>query len=224
MAVITVSRQQGSGGMDIALRVSELLGYRCFDKRLMAEVMAREGFTDQTFIDYHEDEYRLRGFVDRLLGYRRPKTIADVGFWDANPEAMKETAVAVLDEHQAVWLVRRAIEVAHQRGDVVIVGRGGQAILRDKPDVLHVRIEAPLELRTQRIAERNNLSVREAQQYAVGRDKASAEYLERFYGVNWSDPLLYHLVINTGKWSPEAAAQCIVAALKCMEQVEAAPA
>ena len=224
MAVITVSRQQGSGGMDIALRVSELLGYRCFDKRLMAEVMAREGFTDQTFIDYREDEYRLRGFVDRLLGYRRPKTIADVGFWDANPEAMKETAVAVLDEHQAVWLVRRAIEVAHQRGDVVIVGRGGQAILRDKPDVLHVRIEAPLELRTQRIAERNNLSVREAQQYAVGRDKASAEYLERFYGVNWSDPLLYHLVINTGKWSPEAAAQCIVAALKCMEQVEVAPA
>lgn len=224
MAVITVSRQQGSGGMDIALRVSELLGYRCFDKRLMAEVMTREGFTDQTFIDYREDEYRLRGFVDRILGYRRPKTIADIGFWDANPEAMKETAVAVLDEHQAVWLVRRAIEVAHQRGDVVIVGRGGQAILRDKPDVLHVRIEAPLEARTRRIAERNNLSVREAQQYVVERDKASAEYLERFYGVNWSDPLLYHLVINTGKWSPEAAAQCIVAALRCMEKVEAAPA
>lgn len=224
MAVITVSRQQGSGGMDIALRVSDLLGYRCFDKRLMAEVMAREGFTDQTFIDYREDEYRLRGFVDRVLGYRRPKTIADVGFWAENPEAMKDTPVAVLDEHQAVWLVRRAIEVAYQEGNVVIVGRGGQAVLRDKPGVLHVRIEAPLAARVQRIAERNNLSVREAQQYVAGRDKASAEYLERFYGVNWADPLLYHLVINTGKWSSEAAAQCIVAALGCLEKVDAASA
>ncbi len=125
MAVITISRQLGSGGLDIAMRVSELLGYRYFDKRLLTEVMAQEGFTNQTVIDYREDEYRLRGFVDRILGYRRPKTIADLGFWDDNPEAMKATSVAVLDEHLAVWLVRRAIEVAHQQGNVVIVGRGG---------------------------------------------------------------------------------------------------
>lgn len=216
MAIITVSRQQGSGGLDVALRVSELLGYRCFDKRLMAEVMTHEGFTDQTIVDYHEDEYRLRGFVDRVLGYRRPETIADVGFWDDNPDAMKATSVAVLDEHQAVWLVRRAVEVAYQQGDAVIVGRGGQAILRDKPDVLHVRLEAPLDLRIQRIAERNQLNAKDTRQYVLGRDKASAEYLERFYGVRWADPLLYHLVINTGKWSPEAAAQCIVAALGCL--------
>ncbi len=224
MAVITVSRQQGSGGLDVAVRVSEILGYRCFDKRLMTEVMAQEGFTDQTVVDYREDEYRLRGFVDRVLGYRRPETIADVGFWDDNPAAMKTTSVAVLDEHQAVWLVRRAIEVAYQQGDVVIVGRGGQAILRAKPGVLHVRLEAPLDARVQRLAERNKISAKEARQYVLGRDKASAEYLERFYGVNWSDPLLYHLVINTGKWEPDAAAQCIVAALGCLEKAQAVPA
>ncbi len=219
MAVITISRQLGSGGLDIAMRVSELLGYRYFDKRLLTEVMAQEGFTNQTVIDYREDEYRLRGFVDRILGYRRPKTIADLGFWDDNPEAMKATSVAVLDEHLAVWLVRRAIEVAHQQGNVVIVGRGGQAILRDKPDVLHVRIEAPLDLRVQRLVERSNVSAREAQHHIQTRDRASAEYLERFYGVNWADSSLYHLIINTGKWSPEAAAQCIVAAVGFLGRV-----
>jgi len=224
MAVITVSRQQGSGGLAIALQVSEILGYRCFDKRLMTDVMTREGFTEQTVIDYREDEYRLRGFVDRILGYRRPETIADVGFWDDNPDAMKATSVAVLDEHQAVWLVRRAIEMAYQEGNVVIVGRGGQAILHDKPGVLHVRIEAPIEARIQRLVERNQVDAKKARQYIQGRDKASAEYLERFYGVNWSDPLLYHLVINTGKWGEAAAAQCIVAALGCLEKIEAAPA
>ncbi len=217
MAVITVSRQLGSGGLDIAMRVSELLGYRYFDKRLLTEVMAQEGFTHQTIVDYREDEYRLRGFVDRILGHRRPKTIADFGFWDDNPEAMRATSVAVLDEHLAVWLVRRAIEVAYQQGNVVIVGRGGQVVLRDKPGVLHVRIEAPFDMRVQRMVERSKVSVKEAQQQIQTRDKASAEYLERFYGVNWADSSLYHLVINTGKWSTEAAAQCIVAALGCLK-------
>lgn len=218
MAVITVSRQLGSGGLDIALRVSDLLGYRYFDKRLMAEAMAQEGFTEQSFVDYREDEYRLRGFIDRVLGYRRPKTIADFGFWDEQPELIKKPAIAWLDEYMAVWLVRRAIETAYQQGNAVIVGRGGQVILKDKPGVLHVRIEAPLELRIQRIAERNKLSAKEAQRHITERDKASAEYLERFYGVNWADPTLYHLVINTGKWTMEAAAQCIVNALGCLEQ------
>ena len=193
------------------------LGYRYFDKRMMAEAMAREGFTDETIVDYREDEYRLRGFVDRLLGYRRPQTIADVGFWDKNPDAMKKTSSAVLDEHMAVWLVRAAIETVYAQGNVVIVGRGGQAILHDKPGVFHVRIEAPLEFRVKWVAEHQHLGLKEAQQYITERDKASAEYLERFYGMNWSDPALYHVVINASKWDPERAAQCIVSALGCIE-------
>ena len=224
MGVITISRRQGSGGSEIAARVADILGYRYFDKRMMAEAMAREGFTDETIVDYREDEYRLRGFVDRLLGYRRPKTIADVGFWDKNPDAMKQTSSAVLDEHMAVWLVRSAVESVYQRGDVVIVGRGGQAILRDKPGVFHVRIEAPLEARVKWVAEHQHLGLKEAQQYVVERDKASAEYLQRFYGVNWSDPALYHVVINASKWDPERAAQCIVSALGCIEQAPPTPA
>jgi len=221
MGVITISRQQGSGGSEIAARVSEILGYRYFDKRMLAEAMAQEGFTDQNVVDYREDEYKLESFVDRLLGYRRPKTIADAGFWERNPDAVKTPAVAVLDEHMAVWLVRMAIEDAYKRGDVVIVGRGGQAILGDKPGVLHVRIQAPLDLRIQRIAGREHVGPKEARQFIVDRDRASAEYLQRFYGIDWADPTLYHLMINTGKWDQEAAAQCIVSALRCMESAQA---
>ena len=224
MGVITISRQQGSGGSEIAARVADILGYRYFDKRMMAEAMAREGFTDETIVDYREDEYRLRGFVDRLLGYRRPQTIADVGFWDKDPDAMKKTSSAVLDEHMAVWLVRAAIEAVYAQGNVVIVGRGGQAILHDKPGVFHVRIEAPLEFRVKWITEHQHLGLKEAQQYITERDKASAEYLQRFYGMNWSDPALYHVVINASKWDPDRAAQCIVSALGCIEPAPPTPA
>ncbi len=224
MGVITVSRQQGSGGVDIVARVGEILGYRYFDKRLMSEAMAREGFTNESIIDYREDEYKLRGLVDRVLGYRRPSTIANVGFWDKDPDAMKTPAVAVLDEHMSVWLVRESVQRAYEAGDVVIVGRGGQAILRDKPGVLHVRLEAPLDVRVQRLAERNHLSAKEARQFVLDRDKASAEYLQRFYGIDWSEPTLYHLILNTGMWQLEAAAQCIVSALGCLLKAQAVPA
>ena len=224
MGVITVSRQQGSGGAEIAARAAEILGYRYFDKRLMAEAMAQEKLTQESLIDYREDEYKLSGFMDRLLGYRRPASGADAGFWDKNADIMKSPAVAVLDEHLAVWLVRAAIENAYRQGNVVIVGRGGQAILSDKPGVLHVRIQAPLDIRAQRVAEHGQLGFKEARQRVLERDKASAEYLQRFYGVDWSDPGLYHLVLNTGKWEAEEAAQCIVSALACQPPAQAASA
>ncbi|MBM4457818.1 MAG: cytidylate kinase-like family protein [Chloroflexi bacterium] len=214
MGVITISRQQGSGGAGIAAQVCELLGYRYFDKRLMAEAMAQENLTEETIIDYHEDEYRLRGFLDRLLGYRRPSTIQDIGFWDKNPDLVKMPAVAVLDEHLAVWVIRAAIKRAYAQGDVVIVGRAGQVVLANEPGVLHVRVEAPLEARIQRVVERGILDPKQARQFVLERDKASAEYLQRFYGVDWSDPLLYHLVINTGKWSIASAARCIASAVE----------
>ena len=224
MGVVTISRQQGSGGVEIAAKVCEILQYRYFDKRLMMEAMAQEGFTDETVIDYREDEYKLDGFLDRLLGYRRPKTIADAGFWDKDPDIMKTPTQAMLDEHTAMWLVRTAIQRAYTRGNIVIVGRGGQVILGDKPGVLHVRIEAPLEARIQRVVARTQLGAKETRQYVIERDKASAEYLERFYGVNWAEPALYHLVLNTAKWEIEPAAQCIVAALGCLEGTAAVPA
>jgi cytidylate kinase len=218
MGVITVSRQQGSGGAEIVARVCEILEYRYFDKRLMSEAMAAEGLTSESLIDYREDDYKVRSFIDHLLGYRRPKSIADVGFWDNNPDAMKVSPVAVLDEHVAIWLVREAIQKAYDKGDVVIAGRGGQAILSEKPGVLHVRIEAPLDQRIQRVVERGQVPAKQARQFVLDRDKASAEYLQRFYGVDWSDPMLYHLVLNTGKWGVESAAQCIVGALACLEK------
>ena len=78
---------------------------------------------------------------------------------------MKKTSSAVLDEHMAVWLVRAAIETVYAQGNVVIVGRGGQAILHDKPGVFHVRIEAPLEFRVKWVTEHQHLGLKEAQQY-----------------------------------------------------------
>jgi cytidylate kinase len=126
--------------------------------------------------------------------------------------------VVQLDEHRAIELVQNAIRYVAAQGNVVIMGRGAQVILKDRPGVLHVRIEAPWEDRVQRVKARFDLrgegARTEAQNFIARRDEASADYVRRFYDVSVDDASLYHLVVNTGKLPFDAAADLIVAAAK----------
>ena len=212
MAVITFSRQYGSGGNEIAVRVSEQLEYRFFDKELIAQVASEEGILHGEKVDISEDNYKMRGFFDRLFNW--PRMVAQVGTRVEDKTGAVAEEIRILNEVESINLVRSAIEAVYERGDVVIVGRGGQAILKDKPGVLHVRIEAPLEARVERLHERENYSLGGAQDAAIKRDRAAADYLKRFYDIDWSDPLLYDLVINTGKLNTDAAVQLILEAVK----------
>jgi len=223
MAVITISRQYGSGGDQIAARVCEMLGYRYFDKRLMAQVAAEVGLSPTEVVDFSEENYQVRSFLERLMGWRRgSRVVAQVATWTEAPSGARSREVAALDETHGIALVQSAIEAAYKHDNVVIVGRGGQAFLKKLPGVLHVRIEAPLEARYQRIQERENVSLTEAREAALKYDRAAADYLERFYHINWADSLLYDLVINTGRLGIEAAAHLIVNAVGYLPQPEAA--
>ena len=68
MAVITISRQYGSEGDEIAANVCQVLGYRSFDKQLMAKVATEVGLTEGEVVDFTEDQHKVRGFLDRLWG------------------------------------------------------------------------------------------------------------------------------------------------------------
>jgi cytidylate kinase len=215
MAVITVSRQFGSGGDEIAARVCEILGYGYFDKKLMARVANEVGLSEGEIVDLSEDDYRVRSFMDRLLR-RSPSGSAQVRSWREDTSGVRMPDVKALDEDQAVALVRASVEAAYRQGDIVIVGRGGQAVLQDKPGALHVRIEAPFEVRAQRVAEQERIVPSAAQDLVTDRDKATAGYLRRFHDIDWDDPRLYHLMVNTAKWDVEAAARIIANAAGCL--------
>ncbi len=219
MTVITVSRAFGSGGRKIAVRVCELIDYSFFDKRLITQVAADVGLAEEHILDFPEHAYIVKTFRERLTGL--------VGGAREQAVSLKPTLSwggleARMDEDWCVELVNDAIRAAYRQGDVIIVGRGGQAVLRDQPGVLHVRIEAPLDTRQERLQEFEGMSAREARRTIEQHDRASARYLERSFKVRWDDPLLYHLVINTGQWAPEAAAQIIVAAVRQMEAASVA--
>jgi len=227
MAVITISRQFGSGGDEIAEIISKKTGYRVFDKQLLAIAAHEAGLSSQEIIDYSEDQYKAQNFLDRLFG--RSRTVAQMSTWVEVKDGVRTTEQLSLSEEQALGFVRKAVAAAYKMGDMVIVGRGGQAILHDRPDVLHVRVEAPLEERIMRVRSDPEIARRGfgdavearriAQDLIEKSDIASADYLKRFYNVNWSDSNLYHLIINTGKLNVENAAGMIVDLIQKIEPV-----
>ncbi len=82
-------------------------------------------------------------------------------------------------------------------GNIVIVGRGGQIVLRGRPNVLHVRVVAPFETRVAWLQQQKPISAESARARLEASDRARARYLRRSYHVRWDDPTLYHLTINT---------------------------
>jgi cytidylate kinase len=189
-----------------------MLGYRYFDKELMAEVAHEVGLSPQEIVDFPEDEHRVNSFLGRVL--RRPQTVSQTRTWTEDKDGSRTMEVVQLDARQSISMVRSLIHAAVKLDDVVVVGRGGQAVLMGEPRTLHVRIQAPLDQRVRRVRQREGLTDEAAQALIAERDRAAADYLRTFYHVDWADPRLYHLVLNTGLWSIATTAQVIVDALK----------
>ena len=209
MAVITISRQSGSEGNEIARILCEKLGYRLFDKTMMIE-MARELGAESANAEENPGELnKARALVERILNPFQPAHDQqhthhkDISFKDGS----------TMTESQ----VRALVLAAYSHGNVVIVGRGSQVILSEKPDVLRVRVVAPLELRIQNWQKRENLSYQDASKRVSERDKAHIDFVKTFFDEDIREPSLYDLVINTAKFPPDAAADLIMEALQHIE-------
>ena len=222
MTVITISRQYGSGGDEIAESVCQMMNYRRFDQQMIVKAAVESGLSDQEIIDFSEDNYKVKNFFDRL--FKRSESPDKARFWKENANGLRTVEEINLTEEHLLMLVQKAVLSAYQSGNTVIVGRGGQMILRDFADVLHLRIEAPLEdrihnvrplIRKEHAGSLRSIDMRrEAQDLILERDAASADYLKRFYGVDWNDTMLYHVILNTGRMSHIQASEYIVSMLR----------
>lgn len=209
MPVITMSRQSGSGAEEIANRLCEELGLRVFNKTLMMRVATEVGLTESQIVDYSEDTYELRTFLETL--FRVTRNVAEVST-RIRGEGPERIDTMVLNEAGAISLIRATMQAACERGNVLIVGRGGQAILEDK-NVLHVRVVAPMEERLTRVQAQEHCTPPQARRLIAERDRATREYLRMFYGIDVDDPTLYHLVLNAGKMSADRCVELIKAAI-----------
>ena len=202
MAAITISRQYGSGGRKVALRLSEILGWTLFDKKLLMQVASEVGLSAEEVVDFTEYDYKVKTIWDRLFsgGVVRDPT----GSYTQHIITHEQ-----MDQESSVRFVNRAILAAYEQGNVIIVGRGGQVLLGDKYDVLHVRVQASMDIRKTRLQAYEDIHTDDTEAIALERDKAASHYMKRFFNVDWDDPALYHLVINSQKLDTDTIAELI---------------
>lgn len=216
MSVITISRQYGSAGTEIAELVCRHLGYKYVDKQIIAKAANEAGVPGGRVVEFDEHHSLMRSFIDRLL-YPGPYVVAQVAVTPGGDGEAGALTVEELDKAECLNLVRSAIHAAYQEGNAVIVGRGGQAALQSVPGVLHVRIVAPMPVRLLNIQKKLGVGLEEAYRLAIRHDKKTAAYLSQVFDIEVDDPLLYHLVLNTGKFSVEQAEEIVANAVARIE-------
>ena len=207
MPVITISQQFGSYGDAVTELVCNRLGYRSLDTHLMWGLAAQAGLKLEKLMTLSEDRYRPRTMMERFSRHLPPYT--------RHPVMWAEYGAAIGRELLAAKSVIQLIQAAYERSNIVIVGRGGHVVLRDKPDALHVRLIAPLTLRIRR-RQLRGLTIEAARAQVIAYDRAAAEFIQRYHSVDIADPTLYDLVINTGTLPLPAAADLIIGALAAL--------
>ena len=111
MTIITISRQYGSGGDEIASRICNLLNYQMFDKRLITQAALDAGLSEQEAIDYSEENYKIRSFLDRL--FSRQPVVKHTG--TAEPATLSEEAALALED-QKPYIEAEAINTVNSYG------------------------------------------------------------------------------------------------------------
>jgi len=116
--------------------------------------------------------------------------------------------------------MQMVIYEAARRGNVVIVGRGGQVLLKGIPGVLHVRIIAPLQARVQRLMAKEGGNEKELLQILKQSDVDSGGFIRTFLDADWEDADLYDLTISTDKLPVDAAVDMILRAIPAVEAMK----
>jgi CMP/dCMP kinase len=205
--LITISRQYGAGGSEVAARVARALGWRVLDNELVERVAARAGLAPE---DVAQLEERVSTFVERLartLVAATPELLVP-------PEA-GGTAPS-LSEEDLVRITEHVVEEVAAEGKVVVVGRAAPAVLARERDAIHVKIVAPREWRIRTAAERLGISLEEAAKVTDDTDRNRARYHSQHYERDWNDPANYHLVLNTAALGLDGAAEVIVGRVRAL--------
>ena len=206
--VITVSQQYGSNGSNIAAMLALKLGWQLRDHEILAQVAHRLGIPQEEAALYDEHAYSL---VDRLLLYLQFATTEAM-------EAWAKQCVLPLSPHSQEQLYHQAlqhvVETIACTGNVVIVGHGAGLLLANRPNVLHVRVVAPLAQRVHSVMQRELLDEMQALARIQQKDRSLARYLQSQYHRHVNDPLLDDLVINSGNLDAESQVNMICVALQ----------
>ena len=205
--IITVEREYGCGGGEIAQRLADLLGWKLWD-HLLTEEIARLANCSQAAVEQREER------TDPLY-YRLFKSFLR-GSYEGSINAHK---LHLVDSENILKMTERVVQHAASKGNSVIVGRGSQLFLKDRADTFRVFLYAPRENKVLRLLSRGK-SEKDAQELVDTVDRERAGFIEKYFHVEWPDRAVYHLMVNTAV-GEDTVAQTIVNFMKAVDRISA---
>ena len=180
MAVITISRQNGSLGDELA---NYLAG------KLNCEVISRSYAMENFFGESEEISEKLSDSAKLFL-----------------TEVPGQNGVTYKD-----ILANRINEIADDSENLIVLGLGGCIMLKDRQDVINIRVIASMETRKKRIARRYNVTEQEAESTVTIGDRKHKRFVSILFETDLAEAELYDLTLNTDDLSVEECAQAVLA-------------
>jgi len=229
MPVVTVSSQFGAGARQVGRAIADQLVLQFVDQAVLVDAARELGVTVKSVSKHDErtDSLRQRlghflqralersavgGNVDPLMGAGNLELMLAQSYQDL----MESEVPTFIDDRTYLETIGEVLSDLAQRGDVVIIGRGSQMVLRERPDTLHIQLVAEEDVRLSRVMEWESVDRDLAQRRARDFNRHRASFHKKFWHVDVWDPRLYDLVINTTHVSYEDAAKiaCVAAESK----------
>ena len=196
MAIITISKEFGTESEKVASQAAQRLGYEYIGKQLIAEI-ARELRISKSEAEVFRKtaQSRILRFVDRFTCSIVQKVV--------------DREHGCLDDKNYYETTKKLVENVYEAGDAIILGWGGQCILRGKPNTLHVRLVKDAETKIKEVMQNKNLN-HDAAMALIKKDEGDLrEYIKHYFNEDWNAAHLYDLIIDMEKNSVEKAVDLI---------------
>ena len=183
---ITISRQMGSGGFYIGYLAAKELGFKYLDREILYEASTYLGM-DSGLLEHQEE--KSSGMLENIIRM----------FSSGTPEAAYAPPVKrTIYDKDLFQLECKIMNRIVDQNSAVIVGRGGFYALKNRPEVIHVFIHAPLEFRIKRVMEvRKIADYGKIRSMVIESDHRRAKFVKDIIGVDWTDSKNFHLCIDS---------------------------
>ena len=200
--VITLEREYGSGGGEIAAKLAERLGWKLWD-HLLTEEIARRLDCDCRAVEQHE-ERRDPAYYRLFKAFMR----------GSNEGVQNAPRLKMVDAECIRDVVKKILPGIADLGNCVIVGRGSAYYLGNRPDAFHVFVYAPFQERVRRLRATGK-SEKEATELAETVDRDRANFIEKYFHVEWPARHRFHLMVNSGMGEDAAVDVILDAVAQC---------
>lgn len=191
MAIVTIAHETGSGGPEIGIELAKRLGWRYVDRDMLVEAAKRYGVGEDKLTELDEKKPSLFERFD-------------------------------VETRQYITVIQSALLDQAEQDNVVINSRGGQMLLRGISHVMRVFVIAPFELRVKRVMKKmagqaqEGVDIRTTVEMVRHSDREKHGWIRYLHDVDWNDPALYDLVLNTEKLTVDAGVEVIAGLVRSL--------